>query len=155
MKSIRLVLALIITLLLTAGCATGPRFTGLEPITPGKSRIYVVRESKIFGSAMTFDVLMDGAKMGTLANGGYLTQVTSPGSHRMNARTSLIVATADRSTVVQVPPDGNAFVRVEVRSFTPNSWTYVFNPITEEEAMKLLPNLSLSANGAKTQLKSP
>lgn len=151
MKSLRPILTLAILLQILVSCATGPRFSALEPIPQNSSQIYIVRDSKFFGVAMVFNIFIDGARVGSLTNGSYISHVISPGPHRLNAQTSLIVSTADKATFVQVPVDGRVFVRVELRQSTPTSWTYNFNQIPEAEAMTLLPNLSLSSSKAKSQ----
>jgi len=151
MNSSRRAFAIAIATPFLASCATGPQFTGFEPVPPGKSRIYFLREAKIFGLAMTFDILVDGTRIGTLPNGAYLSHVVSPGQHRLNTQTSLIVSTADKRTDVRAPADGRVFVLVALRGVSPNEWTYVFNQITETEALKLLPSLSLSVGSSKPQ----
>ncbi len=137
----------IVMLLAVSGCATGPTFSGLEPVSPGKSQIYFLRAGMLFGSGMTFDLLVDDKQVGTLANGGFIPVAVSPGRHVLSAQTSMIVRTAERKTVINVAEGARSFVLVALRQRKEGEtiyWTYVIEKVSEDQALRLLPDLSRS-----------
>jgi hypothetical protein len=147
LRRIHAVLFTLVVLFAVSGCATGPTFAGLEPVPAGKAQIYFLREGMFFGSGMTFDLLVDDQPVGTLANAGFIPVAVSPGRHELNAKTSLIVRTAERKTAISVAEGSRAFVLVALRQRTEGQtiyWGYVIEKISEEHAMRLLPALSRS-----------
>src|SRR6266852_3344840 len=80
--------ALVIALLgAMSGCASGPKFSGLEQTAQGKADIYVYREAAIFAAIQDFEIAIDGRKVGNLANGSYLKIQVGPGAHLVRAST--------------------------------------------------------------------
>ena len=128
LRKIHAALFALAALVAVSGCATGPTFAGLEPVPPGQSQIYFLREGMLFGAGMSFDLLVDDKKVGVLANGGFIPVAVSPGRHELGAQTSLIVRTAERKTAINVAAGARSFVLVALRQRTEGQtiyWTYV------------------------------
>ena len=146
-RRLHAVLLALVAVCAVSGCATGPAFSGLDPVPPGKSQIYFLRAGMIFGAGMTFDILVDDKPVGVLANSGFIPVAVSPGRHVLNAQTSMIVRTAERKTQISVAEGARSFVLVALRQRTEGQtiyWTYVMEKISEDQALRLLPNLSRS-----------
>ena len=144
MRRLRLIGAVALCLLLSA-CAAGPKFAALEAVPPGKAQIYFLRDSKLFGAGMPFDIVVDGKRVGTLASGGYLPLTVTPGKHWLGARVDLLVSVADRKTELTIAEGGRAFVLVSIHTRNePNKifWSFGIDEANDEFAMRLLPGLS-------------
>jgi hypothetical protein len=142
-----LAMALVFLVLTATGCASGPKFAGLEPVPAGKSDIYLFRKAKIFASGTSYDIFLDNTKVGTLLNGGYLRFTVAPGSHVIRAETSLIFSTAKRDTQIQVNAGERSFVALTIYTGTSgvqNTWGYALGETTAEFALRELPDLGLS-----------
>lgn len=146
-RKLQAALLALVAVCAVSGCATGPTFAGVEPVSPGKSQIYFLREGVLFGAGMTFDILVDDKLVGVLANSGFIPVTVSPGRHVLSAQTSMIVRTAQRTTEIIVAEGARSFVLVALRQRTEGQtvyWTYVIEKISEGQALRLLPNLSRS-----------
>jgi hypothetical protein len=82
---------LVLAAILLAGCATVPMASlemdsSAKTFTPpdGKANIYVVRASS-FGGAISFQVIVDGKVVGSVAPATYYLVVADPGSHSIAA----------------------------------------------------------------------
>lgn len=68
--------------LLSACAASGPAFKA-EPSRDNQSIIHLFRPSKFANGGGSPDVMLDGKKVGALANGGYLSLPVPPGPHTL------------------------------------------------------------------------
>lgn len=74
--------ALVVSFLISTGCASGPAFVAPEPASSDQAQVYVYRQSKVLGGAATHWVAVDGAANPPwLANGAYLHFRLNPGRH--------------------------------------------------------------------------
>lgn len=88
-----------------------------------KANIYVVREDAFAGSALLFQVLLDGKVRGAIAPGTYLLFDVKPGPHTVavitqeNAESAKISASAGKNYFVEVTPTmGWMAARVSVKN---------------------------------------
>ncbi|MBI2771604.1 MAG: DUF2846 domain-containing protein [Burkholderiales bacterium] len=141
--------ALVFSALFQSGCATGPKFGGLEPIPPAKAQIYFLREAKVFGAGMSFDLLVDGVKVGALPNGGYLPLAVTPGRHTLSAQAGALFLMVERKTEIEVAADSRAFVLVTLRNRLEGRilyWSFGFDEANDEFAVRLLANLNRASS---------
>lgn len=81
------VLVLIGTTAILQGCstmATGPQFAVSASPPEGKAEIYVYRPDQEYAKAAAPDLTIDGAKVGTIQNGGYMMLNVAPGQHTID-----------------------------------------------------------------------
>jgi len=83
-------LAKVLSLLLVfvvAGCATGPKYTEVQPSIPpielGKGRIYFYRSGSMFGSGIQPSVILNGTKVGDSQPGGFFFVDREPGDFQV------------------------------------------------------------------------
>jgi hypothetical protein len=97
-----------------AGCA-GVSYrdvkASLPPLGPDKARITIFRESRFFGSALTFDISIGGAPAGKLPSGSVLTVDHAPGDLFL-AATSRFPAMARASMTLSAQPGQEYFVEM-------------------------------------------
>lgn len=77
----------VVTLGILSSCATAPMATKqmdleAKAFSPpqGKANVYVLRPA-VAGSAIAFQVTLDGVRMGTMTSGRYLMKSVEPGTH--------------------------------------------------------------------------
>ena len=113
----RLRLCLLATLILALGCASvasAPPELAVAAVTfvpsPGNVRVYVIRPSRLFGSAARLQVAIDGQVVGKTGSGTFLMVEVNPGSHRVSGLSSEsdrgveLVALADSSYFFKIWP---------------------------------------------------
>lgn len=76
----------------------------------GKALVIFYRERHFAGSAMGYDILDNGVKIGGLSNGSYFVYQASPGSHRLSA-----VGAATDEKVTRVEAGKTYYIRGEVQ----------------------------------------
>jgi hypothetical protein len=74
---------------------------------PGKAQLYIVRPSS-FGTAVLYQVAIDGRLLGSLPGETFLLATLEPGSHVV----SFTNATSQENTTLQLEPGKNYFLRV-------------------------------------------
>jgi hypothetical protein len=101
MKVLRLLLIMCAGGVMLAGCATVPMATAVQDIeaksfapTPGKANLYIARRNAYFGSAITFQIMVDGYPIGAIGPGTYHLIAVEPGQH------SILVSSNENSDQV-------------------------------------------------------
>lgn len=90
--NLRAFFAAVIAALFLGGCATatGPQFTGLDPVATDRADIYVYRNSAFFASGSAFTLTMDGKTTAPLYDGSYQKIATTPGQHLLRVDPSFM-----------------------------------------------------------------
>lgn len=76
-------------MLLLAGCAPGPMFSGLKPVPSGSSELIVYRKScpLCVASGQPMPLFIDGNRVGYLYNGSFFRERLRPGWHSIDVNT--------------------------------------------------------------------
>jgi len=94
-KSIFYLCVIIAGFILTGCSAPGPKFSGLQAVTPSTSELIIYRKSAVFASAQTMPVLIDGTRTGELYNGSFMQQEVAPGNHTIKVTTGMLGKSAE------------------------------------------------------------
>ena len=86
MRKYNFILSICVSILLS-GCASGPKFSGLEEPQPDESIIYYLREPSIAGATVFYTIYENGEPVTRLYNGGYYPHHTNPGEKHIEATT--------------------------------------------------------------------
>lgn len=96
-----------------SACATAPgqKFSGLTD--PGKDRgdVYLYRASALFASGQSFEVALDGKKVGDLFNASYLHLRLAPGKYTLKVSPGGLAKTSDLQ--IQVEPGVTSFYQYD------------------------------------------
>lgn len=91
MKRLCFALFAIISIFLTACATTGPKYSEMDlvhtRISPGKARLYFLRESRMLFSARSAPIKTNGEEIGEIGNGGFFIVDLMPGTHRISTKT--------------------------------------------------------------------
>jgi hypothetical protein len=83
---------LVATMLLVAGCATGPKYSEMKskiaPPAAGQGRVFVYRDSSL-GAAITPKVTINGKVVGVSRGNGFFYVDLPPGEYRLAAETEV------------------------------------------------------------------
>mgnify|MGYP000090626027 CR=1 FL=1 len=82
-----------ISILILSGCAnTGARFNSstLESAPDDKALVYFYRPSAFQGSAINFNIIANGVKIGELDNGAYTKRTLKPNTYKIHSKTMAI-----------------------------------------------------------------
>jgi hypothetical protein len=127
LMKIQLYSAIIAAALLSACAASGPAFVA-EPTSGNQSTIYLFRPSKFANGGASPDVVLDGRKVGSISNGGYLPLHVPSGSHTLeipynawswDIRCAPVTLQTDASTTYYVAIDTDASLSFVAVSKTP------------------------------------
>ena len=110
-KNMLYTLALIVGGVLAGCAAPGPKFSGLQTVSPDSAELIVYRKSALFASGQTMPVLIDGIKSGELYNGSYLQQQLTPGRHSVEVTTGMFGKPAE--TTVQLAAGERKFLHFD------------------------------------------
>ncbi|HEX3797168.1 MAG TPA: DUF2846 domain-containing protein [Verrucomicrobiae bacterium] len=112
MKNIRLVLLLLATVILVAGCAGGPQYSALHstegPIPPGDGRIYVYRKA-VLGAAVQPAVKVNDETVGNAVPQGYFFIDRPAGNYKISTTTEVT-----RSASLVLEPGQERYVRLNM-----------------------------------------
>ncbi|MEH6547578.1 MAG: DUF2846 domain-containing protein [Sneathiella sp.] len=129
-----------LTLVMLVGCAaSGPLFsekTKIPLAADGKSTVYVYRLDEVLGtgSGIQTPFFDNGAKMGTLSIGGYVSYVAEPGYHELLTETYII----DKLKQMEMQAGQTYYLRID---FEGGVWTGTFSITIVPEA-EALPQIS-------------
>jgi hypothetical protein len=80
--------ALVLTGFLVSGCATlGPAFKPEQSLPSDKGTVYIYRESKMIGGAVSYTVSANGMPLAKLSSGSYFVYHAVPGEVEFSAQT--------------------------------------------------------------------
>ena len=153
----KIVFAISLALFFTGCASTGKKFTVLEEAQSGKSLIYVMRAWRLYRGAATLDVYVNDKNVGKLPNGGYLPVEVEPGNGVVTISASMgakfIGWNHDPMSIdYKIKENETKFIMLDsvTNYLIPISTFYVAGvdidllELSEGEAMKALPKLSLS-----------
>ncbi len=112
---------LLIVASLLSACATGPRFSAVEPPPDSHALVYIYREHGVFGLAMRPDIWVDGQQVGDLPAGGYL-RVEVPlasGPRRVfvgGRRCSPLRSRAEAPGAIHLTPGSTFYVQLDIET---------------------------------------
>lgn len=72
---------------IAARVAPSGKYEGLTNKDPNKGTIFVYREKAFVGSANQYDVMLNGALVGSLPNGSFISVDVNPGANKVEPRT--------------------------------------------------------------------
>jgi len=72
---------------IAARVKTSGAYEGLTNKDPSKGQVFVYREKAFAGSANQYDVMLNGALVGSLPNGSFISVMISPGQTKVEPRT--------------------------------------------------------------------
>ena len=134
-------ISVVLAFILLVGCAaSGTKFSETADnlaVSPDKSRVYVYRENAYKGSGLTTPILDNGAKVGDLNVGGYITFETEPGIHEIRTDTYVV----DEPVTVEMQAGATYYVRISQKGF----WRFVFIS-SEMSQLDALPALAEMRN---------
>jgi len=93
---------------LVSGCASGARFSSVEPTPTNKSAIYFYRPAEYVGAAIRFSVLDNGKEALAIKNGQFIRYETTPGKHKFVTDTSMI----DKELNINLDPGETYYIKV-------------------------------------------
>lgn len=126
MKKSFLLLGAMLMVLAVTGCATtGAAYAPVQDVPAEQAIIYVYRIPAFTGSAISYDVKLNGEFMGKLKNGAYFYAVVDPGSHVLSAKTEV-----ERTVDINVEAGETYYVRGGV----------VFGVMVGRPSMLIIPN---------------
>ncbi len=106
------------------GCASGEKFTKIDPIPADKAAVYVYRPTAFTGSAIVPVIEINGEPVGRLKSGGYIAKLVPVG------RTEIYTVTeAPASVILQVEQQKHYFVREHI-----NMGFWIGRPALQEMA---------------------
>lgn len=108
-------LAVVLISAMCAGCgASGQSFqAGLLRLEGGSSKIFVYRLSQFVGGGYTADIVLNGAPMGRLKNGGYISASVPPGRHTIEIDKAFYETGGRYPTSLTTAPGQVYFVRYD------------------------------------------
>jgi len=86
-KLILVFFALVAATILSGCATTGAAFVPVEDVPEGQALVYVYRVPSFTGSAISYDVKVDGEIIGKMKNGAYFYTTVAPGSYVISAKT--------------------------------------------------------------------
>ena len=133
---------------LLSGCAaSGPTFVA-SPSSSNQSIIYLFRPAKFANGGSSPDVVLDGKKVGSLKNGGYIPLSVSPGPHTLeipfnawnwDVRCASVTLQVGGGTSHYVAMDTDASLSVVAASKTPMTYVSRQCQLIELPAAQALP----------------
>ena len=112
--SFRYIVFLVLTLLIAGCSAKGSDFRPVAA-APGNGVVHIYRTSSFWGYGDAPHVKIDGRKIGTLKNAGFLTAQLAPGTHVIEVRVPLMQWFGGRKAKVSVKPGGKYYFKVASR----------------------------------------
>lgn len=113
MQTLQRLVAVFATVLLAAGCATGPSYkevqSTLPKVTASQGRIYFYRSAQPFGSGIQPSVMLNGQKVGDSKPGGFFFVDRAPGSYEV-----LLSTEVERKLSLTLASGEERYVRMAV-----------------------------------------
>lgn len=111
-RSARLLFLIAIAALVSA-CATAPgqKFSGVAAPATDRGDVYLYRTSAFFSGGASFEVMLNGSKVGDLYNASYLHLQLPPGLHLLKVSPGGLAQTSDHK--VQVEPAKTLFLQYD------------------------------------------
>lgn len=134
--TVRWTLVLGIVLLLQACMALGPKFEPLTTPAASVSKIVAYRSANFINSAITPDLYVNGAKVASITNGGYVVLDLTPGAHRIHL--SLPGWTGEATSFATTRGGDITYFRVATsyQSYPTGMRTFQIQKVSEVEASK-------------------
>lgn len=109
-KMAKFAILLLVSLVVVVSCVSGD-FAEVTQIPDGKALVYAYRPSEYSGFGLTYDLKVEGEKVGKLANGSYFYFFLEPGEHMITAKTE-----AESTAYLEIEAGGTYYIRGGVKT---------------------------------------